>query len=89
MRQFHFDFTVFFRFLGSDFFLRGFYNPFLVHSGPSFLFEPNLFFSLVVFFCACGILTLIFCFFQVFYLISLEMVFPIGSWFLFPNSLFG
>ena len=30
-------------------FLNGFYNPFIVHSRPSFLFEPNFHLSLVVF----------------------------------------
>ena len=31
------------------FFLNGFLNSFIVHSRPSFLFEPNFHFSLVVF----------------------------------------
>ena len=39
----------FFRFVGSDFFLNGFSNPFIVHTRPSFLFEPNFHFSLAVF----------------------------------------
>ena len=42
-------FTVFFRFFESDFFLNGFPNPFVVHSRPSFLFEPIFYFSLVLF----------------------------------------
>ena len=45
------DFTlilIFFRFW-IGFFLNGFFNPFLVHSRPSFLFEPNFHFSLVDF----------------------------------------
>ena len=46
--QFHFDFLLFFRFFGSDFFLNGFAHPFIVYSRPSFLFEPNFHFSLVV-----------------------------------------
>ena len=33
----------------SDFFLNGFPNPLIVNSSPSFLFEPNFYFSLVVF----------------------------------------
>ena len=40
----------FFQFFGSDFFLNGFLNPFIVQSGPSFLLESNLHFSLVVLF---------------------------------------
>ena len=50
MRQFHFDFLLFSRFFGSDLFPNGFRNPFVVHSTPSFLFEINFHFSLVVFF---------------------------------------
>ena len=43
-------FTVFFfQFFRSDFFLSGFPNPTKVHPRPSFLFEPNFFFSLMVF----------------------------------------
>ena len=80
MRQFHFDFLRFFDFLDRIFFLNCFPNPFIVHSTPSFLFEPNFHFSLVVF-CSCGILTLIFCFFFLIFLIwFLEMDFPIHSW---------
>ena len=41
-------FTVFRFCFGLDF-LNGFLNPFIVHSRPSSLFEPNFFFSLVVF----------------------------------------
>ena len=55
-------FLLFFRFFGSDFFLSGFPNPFTAHSRPSFLFQLNFHFSLVVFLFTCGILTLIFCF---------------------------
>ena len=40
-----------------------FQNPFNAHSRPSFLFEINFHFSLVVLF-TCGILTLILCFFS-------------------------
>ena len=65
-------FTVFFRFFGSNFFLDGFPNPFTAHSRPSFLFELNFHFSLVVFLFTCGILTLIFCFFLFFDLIFLK-----------------
>ena len=32
-----------------DFFLSGFPNPFIVHSGLSFLLESNLLFSLLIF----------------------------------------
>ena len=46
--QFHIDFQ-FFRYLGPEFFPNGFPNPFIVHSRPSFLFEPNLSFSPEVF----------------------------------------
>ena len=53
----------FFRFFGLDFFLNGLPNPFIVHSSPSFLFQPNFHFLLVVFCSTCGIFTLIFCFF--------------------------
>ena len=40
-------FTVFPIFL-IGFFLNGFSSPFIVHSRPSFLFEPNFHFSMVV-----------------------------------------
>ena len=50
MRQFHSDFYCFFDFLDRIFVLNGFPNPFTVHSRPSFLFELNFYFSLVVFF---------------------------------------
>ena len=43
-------FLLFFRFFGSNFFLNGFPNPFTAHSRPSFLFELNFHFSLMVFF---------------------------------------
>ena len=49
LRQFHFDFYCFFDFLDRIFFLNGFPNPFIVRSRPSFLFEPNFDFSVVVF----------------------------------------
>ena len=78
MQQFRFDFVVF-RFFGPDFFLNRFPNPFIVHSRPSFLFELNFHFSLMVFF-TCGIFSMIFCFFiYIFDLICLEMVFPSHS----------
>ena len=70
-------FTVFIRFFGSDFFLNVFPNPSIVHSRPSFLFEPNFHFSLVVFF-HMRHFTLIICFF-IFIWFFLEMVFPIHS----------
>ena len=38
-----------FSIFGSDFFLSGFSNPFVVHSWPSFFFEPNFQFQLMVF----------------------------------------
>ena len=74
-------FLLFFRYFGSDFFLNGFPNPFTAHSRPSFLFELNFHFSLVVFFLfTYGILTLIFCFFFLFFdLIFFKMVFSIHS----------
>ena len=59
MRQYHFDFYCFSVF-GSDF-LNSFSNPFIVHPGPSFLFEPNLPFFGSGFLFTCGILTSIFC----------------------------
>ena len=34
-------FLLFFRFFGSDFFLNGFPNPFIVRSRSSFLFSQN------------------------------------------------
>ena len=77
MRQFHSDFFCF-SFLLLIFFLNGFPNPFIVHSKPSFLLESNLHFSLLVF-CfvlASGILTLIFCFFFVFWSNFLRNGFP-------------
>ena len=67
MRQFHSDFYFFFNFFGSNFFLNGFPNPFTAHSMPSFLFDLKFHFSLVVFLFTCGILTLIFCFFFIFW----------------------
>ena len=42
-------FFLFFRFFGSDFFLNGFPNSFTAHFRPSFLFELNFHYSLVVF----------------------------------------
>ena len=42
-------FSMFCRLFGSDFFLNGFPIPFIVLSTPSFLFEPDFHFSLVVF----------------------------------------
>ena len=50
MRQFLFDVYCFFDFLTRFFFLNGFPSPSIVHSLPSFLFEQNLHFSLMVFF---------------------------------------
>ena len=41
-------FTVFFRFFGSDFFLNGFPNPFIVLSRSSFLYSQWKFFELYV-----------------------------------------
>ena len=38
-----------FDFLDRIFFLRGLPNPFIVHSRPGFLFEPNFTYSLMVF----------------------------------------
>ena len=76
-------FLLFFRFFGSDFFLIGFPNPFTAHSRPSFLFELNFHFSLVIFLFTCGILTLIFCLFVYFLCFCsdfLKMVFSIHSY---------
>ena len=42
-------FTVLFDFLDRILCLNDFPNPFIVHSRPSFLFEPNFHFSLVIF----------------------------------------
>ena len=70
-------FLLCFQFFGSDFFPNGFLNPFNLYSRPSFWFEPNFHFSLVVFF-TCGILKLIFCFFNFLSDFS-EMDFPIHS----------
>ena len=73
-------FLLFFRFFGSDFFLNGFPNPFTAHSRPSFLFELNFNFSLVVFLFTCGILRLFFfVFFLIFWSDFLKMVFSIHS----------
>ena len=41
-------FTVFFRFFGSDFFVNGFPNPFIVRSRSNFLFSQWKFFELYV-----------------------------------------
>ena len=49
MWQFHSDFYCFFDFLDRIFFLNGFPNPFTTHSMPSFSFELNFYFSLMVF----------------------------------------
>ena len=40
---------VLFSILCIGFFLNGFFNPFIAHPRPSFLFEPNFHFSLVFF----------------------------------------
>ena len=49
MRQFHFDvYCFFFRFFGSDFFLNGFPNPFMVRSRSSFLLSQWKVFELYV-----------------------------------------
>ena len=53
-------FTVFSIFLDRFFFLNCFPNPFRAHSRPTFLFELNFYFSLVVFLFTC-------CFFTVFF----------------------
>ena len=45
----HAAISLWFEFFGSDVFLNGFPNPFLVHSRPSFLLESTFYFSLVVF----------------------------------------
>ena len=47
-KQFHFDFYCFFQFFGSDFFLNGFPNPFIVRYRSSFLFSQWKFFELYV-----------------------------------------
>ena len=49
MRQFNFDFLLFFCLFKSDFFPNVFPNPFMVHSRPSFLLETNFDFSLKFF----------------------------------------
>ena len=78
MRQLHSDFYCFFDFL-DGIFLIGFPNPFTAHSRPNFLFELIFHFSLVVFLFTCGILTLIFCFFFIFWADFFKMVFSIHS----------
>ena len=73
-------FIVFFSIFLIGFFPNGFPNPFTAHSRPSFLFDLNFHFSLVVFLFTCGILTLIFCFFSYFFLSDFfKMVFSIHS----------
>ena len=47
------------------FFLNGYPNPIIIHSRPSFLFEPNFQFIAIGFLFTCCILTLIFWFFSV------------------------
>ena len=61
-------FLLLFRFFGSEFYLNGFPNPFIVHSRNSFfLIELNYFFLQVFFVLfTCGILTMSFCFFSTF-----------------------
>ena len=49
-QKFGFYCFVDFYFLDQIFFLDGFPNPFTAHSRPSFLFQLNFHFSLVVFF---------------------------------------
>ena len=44
------SYAAFFSIFGSNFFLNGFSDPFTAHSRPSFLFELNFHFLLVVFF---------------------------------------
>ena len=53
-------FLLFFRFFEPDF-LNKDPNSFIVYSRPSFLFEPDVRFSQVVFLFTCDILTLIVC----------------------------
>ena len=73
-------FLLFFRFFGSDFILNGFPNPFTAHSRPSFLFELNFHFSLLVFFVHMRHFDIDFLFISYFFvLIFFKMVFPIHS----------
>ena len=68
------DFYCFiFQFFGSDFFLNGFPNPFIVHSRPSFLVEPSFFLASGFLF-TCGFLALSFSYFI--FSFFLEMFFP-------------
>ena len=71
-------FSLLFRFFGSEFYLNGFPNPFIVHSRNSFfLIELNYFFLQVFFVLfTCGILTMSFCFFSTFISNFLRNGFP-------------
>ena len=82
MRQFHSDFYCFFRFFGTDFFINGFPNLFTAHSRPSFLFELNFHFSLVVFLVHMRHFDIDCLFFLIFYLIFSKMVFAFHSCFI-------
>ena len=92
MRQFYSDFYCFFRVFGSGFFLNGFPNPVTAHSRPSFLFELNFYFSLVVFFVHMRNFDIYFLFFfLIFYLIFFKRFSqfthsPSGSFFCFVNE---
>ena len=68
-------------FLDRIYFLDGFSNPFTAHFRPSFLFQLNFHFPVVVFFSShAGITTLTLFFFSYFFdLIFLKMVFSIHS----------
>ena len=81
MQQFHLDFHCFFDFLDRIFFSNWFSQSVIVRSRPSFVFEPNLHFSLAVFGSYIGISLWFLLFFRFLYLIF----FLNGA----PNSLIG
>ena len=72
-------FTVFFQLFGSYFFLNCFSNPFVVGFRPSFLFEPNVYFSLVAHMRHFDIAFSVFLIFYLIFFYFLELVFPIHS----------
>ena len=74
------NFTLILLYFWIGFFLNGFRNPFIVHSSPSFLLEPNFSFSLVVFCSHVAFWQWFSVFFlNFFHLIFLGMVFPTYS----------
>ena len=76
MQQLDFDFLLFSRFYGSDYFLNGFPNPFVVLSWPNFFACTKFPFLASDYLFTCSILTLIFPFFPFFSSDFFRICFP-------------